>query len=84
MRRCIGVALQTTGGAPGAQSSFTSPCPADARTAGRLGLPGLVPGMQLTGRGLSSSGSVLYRGQLTAPDPVPPALDLTLYFTGGQ
>ena len=63
---------------------LSSPCPAAPHTDGRITVPALTPGVQLRGSGLSGSDTVLYRGALPLPDPVPPTLDLTLYFTGGQ
>lgn len=87
-RSCIDAAVLTvtltaTGDGAGG-STVSGDCPASARADARLAVPSLIPGMSLRGLGLSSSDTVLYQGQLTVPDPVPPSLDLTLYFTGGR
>lgn len=84
-RSCIDAAVvrvSITTSAPG--DPLLSPCPAAPLTDPRILIPGLTPGMQVRGSGLSGSGTVLYRGELTVPDPVTPGLDLTLYFTAGK
>ncbi len=87
-RSCIDAAVLTVtltaSGDGSGGSTVSGACPADARVSVRLLVPSLTPGMLLRGRGLSSSDTVLYQGQLTIPDPVPPTIDLTLYFTGGR
>lgn len=50
----------------------------------RIAVPGIVPGAKLRARALSADDAVLYRGSLMATDPIPPLLELPLYYTGGK
>lgn len=49
-----------------------------------LAVPGVRPGSHVRLEARSLADSVLYRGDVQAPDPVPDRLDVILYYTGGQ
>lgn len=89
-RSCIDAAvvlitITAEGGGDSASASTASArCPANPGTATLLVVPGVLPGARLKGSGVSASGSVLYRGETTVPDPATPSLDLVMYFTGGR
>jgi hypothetical protein len=75
----VSISISGAGGDPTSQL-----CPADPSAQGSLLVPSVPPGAQLSVSGLSGSNTVLYRGQVAVPDPVPPQLDVILYYTGGQ
>lgn len=49
-----------------------------------LAVPGVRPGAHVRLEARSLADSVLYRGDVQAPDPVPDRLDVILYYTGGR
>ena len=89
-RSCIDAAVVlisvSTSAMPGASvpSTISMRCPATPGVATQLVVPAVPAGAQLQGQGVSASATVLYRGQVTVPDPIVPSLDLVLYFTGGR
>ena len=89
-RSCIDAAVVlisvSTSAMPGASvpSTISMRCPATPGAATQLVVPAVPAGAQLQGQGVSASATVLYRGQVTVPDPIVPSLDLVLYFTGGR
>ncbi len=52
--------------------------------ANRIPLHGVRAGAQLQAQALSAEQAVLYRAELTIPDPVPALISLPLYYTGGD
>lgn len=50
----------------------------------QISVSGVHAGETLRARALSPTEAIVYRGELLIPDPVPPVVALTLYYTGGQ
>lgn len=82
-RSCVDTAIEKVTIELEGSSSTTGVC-SSLPAANQLSIAGLKAGARLHARALSPTEAILYRGDLTVPDPVPPTLQMTLYYTGGE
>lgn len=82
-RSCVDTAIEKVTIDLEGNSSMTGACSAQPAE-NQISVGGIKAGARLRARALSPTEAILYRGDLIVPDPVPPAIPMTLYYTGGE